>query len=131
MTKEEAIKELELIAKAAMWKAAMSNDRREAVEMAIESLSREQKKSVVTEKTIKPEPIIKKRQWISVNRVLPKDDDWKIVTILDEHGDAPYRYTDFGWYLEQAKCWIIEAEQRTDVIAWAPLPEPYKEEEDD
>ena len=34
MTREEAIKELELIAKVTMW-----NNRREAVEMAIESLS--------------------------------------------------------------------------------------------
>ena len=34
MTREEAIKELELIAKVTMW-----NDRREAVEMAIEALS--------------------------------------------------------------------------------------------
>lgn len=33
MTREEAIKELELIAKVTMW-----NDRREAVEMAIEAL---------------------------------------------------------------------------------------------
>ena len=39
MTREEAIKELELIAKVTMW-----NDRREAVEMAIEALNREQKK---------------------------------------------------------------------------------------
>lgn len=34
MTREEAIKELELIAKVTMW-----NDRREAVEMAIEALN--------------------------------------------------------------------------------------------
>lgn len=84
--------------------------------------------SVVTEKTIKSEPTI---EWISVNKELPKHDDWKIVTILDEHGDTPYRYTDFGWYLEEANCWIVDAEQRTDVIAWMPLPEPYKEDEDD
>ena len=36
MTREEAIKELELIAKVTMW-----NDRREAVEMAIEALQTE------------------------------------------------------------------------------------------
>lgn len=36
MTKEEAVKELELIAHITMW-----NDRREAVEMAIEALQNE------------------------------------------------------------------------------------------
>lgn len=42
MTREEAIKELELIAKVTMW-----NDRREAVEMAIEALQREIPKNPV------------------------------------------------------------------------------------
>lgn len=62
--------------------------------------------------------------WIPVTERLPEDDDWKVVTILDESGDTPYRYSDFGWYLEAAKCWIVEANQRTDIIAWMPLPEP-------
>lgn len=66
-------------------------------------------------------------RWVSCSEQLPKNDDWKIVTILDESGDTPSRYTDFGWYLEAANCWIVEAEQRTDVIAWMPLPKPYKE----
>ena len=39
MTREEAIKELQLIAKITMW-----NDRREAVEMAIEALSADRPK---------------------------------------------------------------------------------------
>lgn len=87
--------------------------------------------SVAIEKTTKPEPIIKNPQWIPANKELPKHDDWKIVTILEEYGDTQCRYTDFGWYLEEAECWIVDAERRTDVIAWAPLPEPYKEEEND
>lgn len=66
------------------------------------------------------------QQWIPCSERLPKDDDWQIVTILDERGDTPYRYSDFGWYLNRAECWIIDAEQRTDVIAWKPLPSPYK-----
>lgn len=63
--------------------------------------------------------------WIPSSEGPPKDDDWKIVTIKDESGDSPYLYTDFGWYLDVAKCWIIDAEQRTDVIAWMNLPNPY------
>jgi len=72
----------------------------------------------------------KKNQWIPVTERLPKDDDWQLVTILDESGDSPYRYSDFGWYLEAAKCWIVEADQRTDIVAWMPLPEPWKGEDD-
>ena len=82
----------------------------EAVNMAIEAL--------------------KAQQWIPVSERLPNNDDFVIVTILDESGDTPYRCSDFGWYLDKADCWIIDAEQRTDVIAWMPLPEPYKEEKD-
>ena len=65
-------------------------------------------------------------KWIPCSEGLPKNNDWVIVTILDENGDTPYRYTDFGWYLEAANCWIVGVEQRTDVTAWMPLPEPYK-----
>ena len=81
----------------------------------------------VTSDTEKIE-LIREQQWIPCSERLPKDDDWQIVTILDERGDTPYRYSDFGWYLNRAECWIIDAEQRTDVIAWMPLPEPYKGE---
>lgn len=66
-------------------------------------------------------------KWISVSDRLPKSDDWVIVTILDERGDTPFKYTDFGWYLEEANCWIVDAEKRKDVVAWMTLPEPYKE----
>lgn len=70
-----------------------------------------------------------KGEWIPVSEKLPKNDDWVIVTILDEWGDTPWTYTDFGWYLEAANCWVIDAKQRTDVIAWMPLPKPWKGEE--
>ena len=65
-------------------------------------------------------------KWILCEDRLPKNDDWEIITILDEHGDTPYRYSDFGWYFDTAKCWIVDAQPRTDVIAWMPLPPPYK-----
>ena len=68
------------------------------------------------------------QRWIPVTERLPKYDDWQLVTILDESGDTPYRYSDFGWYLEAAKCWVVEAAQRTDIVAWMPLPKPWKGE---
>lgn len=68
--------------------------------------------------------------WIPCSEKLPENDDWHVVTVLDERGDTPYKYTDLGWYLDRAECWIIDAEQRNDVIAWMPLPSPYREEGD-
>lgn len=69
------------------------------------------------------------QEWIPCSEKLPANDDWVIISVLDEVGDTPYRYSDFGWYLEAAKCWIVESEQRTDVVAWMPLPKPYGERE--
>ena len=68
-------------------------------------------------------------KWISVEERLPETDDFVIVAILDERGDTPYQYTDFGWYLDVAKCWIVNAEQRRDVTHWMPLPKAPKEVE--
>ncbi|MBQ5474608.1 MAG: DUF551 domain-containing protein [Lachnospiraceae bacterium] len=69
--------------------------------------------------------------WIPCSERLPANDDWVIISVLDEVGDTPYRYSDFGWYLEAAKCWIVESEQRTDVVAWMPLPKPWKGADDE
>lgn len=44
--------------------------------------------------------------------------------------DAIPVYTYPITYLDRANCWIVDAEQRTDVIAWMPLPEPWKGEAD-
>ena len=68
-------------------------------------------------------------KWIPVSERLPENGDLQIVTILDEWGDYPFRYSDSGWYLEAAKCWIVGTEPRTDIIAWMPLPKPYKAQE--
>lgn len=80
-------------------------------------------------KMIKEQPTyVGCERWIPVTEGPPKNDDWVAVTILDESGDTPFRYTDFGWYLEAARCWIVNAEQRTDVIAWMPSPKPWEGE---
>ena len=71
------------------------------------------------------------QEWIPCSERLPANDDWVIASILDEVGDTPYRYSDFGWYFERAKCWIIDSEQRTDVVAWMPLPKPWKGADDE
>lgn len=76
---------------------------------------------------IEEQPTVEAPTWIPCNERLPESDEFVIITILDERGDAPYRYADFGWYLDVANCWIVDAEQRTDVIAWMPLPRAFKE----
>ena len=73
----------------------------------------------------------KPNRWIPVSERLPENGCFVIVTIKDESGDSLYLYSDFGWYLDKAACWIIDAEQRTDIIAWMSLPEPYKAESED
>ena len=73
---------------------------------------------------------VQSEQWIPCADHQPTNEDWTFVTILDESGDTPYRYTDVGWYLEAAKCWIVGAEQRTDVVAWMPYPKPWKGKND-
>ena len=69
--------------------------------------------------------------WISVKDRLPRDQDTVIVAINDDSGDTPYKYAYFGWYMSEAKCWIVDDEiRRGEVYAWMPLPEPPKEEHD-
>lgn len=72
-----------------------------------------------------------KTKWIPVSRKLPKNDDFVIVSIKDTCGDTSFVYSDFGWYFNRADCWIVDAQERTDVIAWMPLPEPYKAESEE
>lgn len=63
--------------------------------------------------------------WIQCRNRLPSNEDWMIVTICDSTGDTLNTYTDFGWYLDVADCWIIDGGQRVDVVAWRPLPKPW------
>ena len=110
MTREEAINTLGNFKRYISGGGVTDRKANKAMDMAIEALKQEPKTG----------------EWIPCSERLPKNNDWVIVTIVDERGDTPYRYTDFGWYLEAANCWIIDAEQRTDVTLWMPLPEPYK-----
>ena len=78
------------------------------------------------EDRIKRLPSVQSERWIPVTERLPKNDALHIITVCDESGDRPYVYTSFGWYLEEAKCWIVDNDWRRDVTAWAVLPTPYK-----
>ena len=130
MTREEAIDILKRIVNTSneLTHPVILNTEMEAINVAIEALQAQvtlDDVSTAYENGYK-QGKFEAQQWVPCSERLPKDDDWQIVTILDERGDTPYRYSDFGWYLNRAECWIIDAEQRTDVIAWIPLPSPYK-----
>lgn len=63
--------------------------------------------------------------WVSVKDRMPGDQDIVIIAINDDSGDTPYKYAYFGWYMSEAKCWIVDDEiRRGEVYAWMPLPEP-------
>lgn len=64
-------------------------------------------------------------QWIPCSERLPRTEDFMIITILDDGGDIPIIYSDFGWYASVGGFWVVDNETRKDVIAWMPLPTPY------
>lgn len=68
------------------------------------------------------------RKWIPVTEALPINDDWVIVSIYDDDGDTSWQYTTPGFYVPYGKCWIVDNEYCKNVIAWMPLPEPWRGE---
>lgn len=100
MTREEAISWLEPF----IWREGedvpIYGTDIEAIHMAIKALEQEQK-------------------WIPVTEGLPKKDGLYLVSVKNEHNR---RYSKTCWYSD--KNWFA----RQDVVAWQPLPEPYKAE---
>lgn len=64
-------------------------------------------------------------EWIPCSERLPEDDRTKLVT-FDGITEAGY-YSNGDWWCVGDN---INLSIRPDVIAWMPLPEPYKEDED-
>ena len=69
-------------------------------------------------------------RWISVSERLPHGScsDLVNVSIHDDSGDTPFDYTSCGWITTDGEYWIVDNEINNHVIAWMPLPEPYKED---
>ena len=66
-------------------------------------------------------------RWIPISEGLPNDDDDVFVTVIDDHGDRPWRYTDIARLCNET--WIANNEILFgEVIAWMPqrYPKPYK-----
>lgn len=78
--------------------------------------------------------------WIPCSERKPNNDeyDWVLAQVQEDDGFLwiprvmEYRESKDDWYLEDENpCWLKECHgDAFKVIAWQPLPEPYKESED-
>ena len=71
------------------------------------------------------------QRWIpcSETGTQPPVCDDVIVSIRDEAGDTRFDYSSVGWKTPDGEYWIVDNEVNRYVIAWQPLPEPYKDGE--
>ena len=95
----------------------------------------------VAEKIIangKPYEEIPTGDWIPVSERLPKEEDYHKCYGLPD-GCVLWQLDNgiigFGWYYESTKAWSDTNDHKIEengrrVIAWQPLPEPYKETEE-
>ena len=68
------------------------------------------------------------RNWIPVTEALPWNGTDVLVTVRDDSGDTPREYTSVGWRTPAGQYWIVDNEICYGVIAWMPLPEPWRGE---
>ena len=74
--------------------------------------------------TIEPEP-----KWIPVSERLPKKSGNYIITQKVVRHDSQYHYLSDVGYFDIVTGWYSKRGLNLkDVIAWMPLPEPYREE---
>lgn len=91
----------------------------------------------IIENTIGSQPEV--NQWISCSEVLPKEKDTigrcsDTVQVCGYDEETDYSWLAYGWYSYKSEQWYF-AECKTtdkpidwiDIVAWMPLPEPYKE----
>lgn len=65
--------------------------------------------------------------WIPCEEQLPNSQVEVIVSIHDDSGDSAFDYTACGWVIPKREYWVVDNEINYDVVAWMPLPKPYKE----
>lgn len=64
--------------------------------------------------------------WVLCSDRLPSSEESVIVTCYDNSGDTAFDYTSCGWVTRNGEYWIVDNEINPYVVAWAPLPKPYK-----
>lgn len=114
MTREEAV----YLLKNTAWLSPSLAPVDEAIGIVIEALENEE-----THEThdIEDAPTI--GGWIPCSERLPKNDGYYLITLSDNSLDVAYY--EIGTNLSQWHCGAFEDGR---VIAWMPLPEPYKEQ---
>ena len=76
----------------------------------------------------KNDVVFEEVKWIPVSETLPWNDTNVLVTVCDDSGDTPWKYTSVGWRTPDGKYWVVENEICYGVIAWMPLVEPWRGE---
>ena len=74
------------------------------------------------------QPERKKGKWIPCSEKMPIGQVEVIVSCHDDHGDTPFDYTSCGFATTDGEYWIVDNEINNHVVAWMPLPKPYKGE---
>ena len=71
-----------------------------------------------------------KIDWIPVSERLPSDDEYVIVSVIDDHGDTPWKYTTVAWLCNGV--WISDNNILCGTaVAWMSFPQPYKAESEE
>lgn len=72
------------------------------------------------------------QRWIPVSEKLPEfTADYKVTVGINYDGDGMFPEVRIALYNKVYKCWVVYESDRAivgDVIAWMPLPDPYKED---
>lgn len=117
--RSEKPNDLDLISRQAAVEAVQDVDTRETVSV------REAVKAIKALPSAEP----KHGEWIPCSERLPEDDALVLVSYVDPRENAGDIW--IGWH-EMENVWYIDGEERSqergnEVLAWMPLPEPYKE----
>ena len=64
--------------------------------------------------------------WIACSERLPEDDSICIVTVEYPNNET---VVDYGWFDGKSVCWFVGMQEfrTSNILAWQPLPEPFKE----
>lgn len=91
--------------------------------MTIDEMIEEQRENAKTQREIAEEY---NNGWIPCSERLPEDDSICIVTVEYPNNET---MVDYGWFDRNGVCWFVGMHEfrTSNVLAWQPLPEPYKE----